>query len=100
MNRGELNMTFTETTIRIPTKMIAYIQSATEDDELQRNAMMLYPYIKNGTISHGRAAEILGISKLKLIDLYGDCGLPYFDIERSEIEKEIQTYYDLRDKEI
>lgn len=49
-------------------------------------------------MSHGKAAEILGISKLKLSDLYGDCGLPYFDIERSEIEKEIQTYYALKDK--
>ena len=33
---------------------------------------MLYPYILNQTISHGRAAEILGIRKSELIDLYDE----------------------------
>ena len=37
------------------------------------------PYIDK-TISHGRAAEILGMSKLDLFDLYANIGFPYFDL--------------------
>ena len=47
-----------------------------KSDELRRNALLLYPFIKNETISHGRAAEILGISKWELIELYGSEGFP------------------------
>lgn len=39
--------------------------------------MMIYPYIKNLIISHGRAAEILGISKWELITLYDN--MAYLD---------------------
>lgn len=37
--------------------------------------MILYPYVHDGIISHGRAAEILGIFKMDLIVLYGELGL-------------------------
>lgn len=36
------------------------------ETELARNALLLYPYILNQTISHGGAAEILGIRKSEL----------------------------------
>lgn len=50
-----------------------------KSDELRRNALLLYPFIKNETISHCRAAEILGISKWELIEFYGSEGIPYID---------------------
>ncbi|MCM1125829.1 MAG: hypothetical protein NC429_05100, partial [Lachnospiraceae bacterium] len=49
--------------ITVPTEMVSYVTMEDKDMELQRNALLLYPYIKNLTISHGRAAEMLGISK-------------------------------------
>lgn len=63
-----------------------------EQTELERNALMLYPYIKNLTISHGRAAEILGISKWELIQLYDRMGLAYLDQDISEVESEMEIY--------
>ena len=39
------------------------------DSALRRNALLLYPMIWEGKMSHGRAAEILGVKKLDLIDL-------------------------------
>ena len=50
----------------IPEEMKPYIDST---NKLRQNAILLYPYILDKTISHGRAAEILGMSKLDLIDL-------------------------------
>ena len=56
-------------TINVPTGMAKYLVTLNPEAELTRNALLLYPYILNQTISHGRAAEILGIRKSELIDL-------------------------------
>lgn len=53
--------------------------------------MMLYPYVHDGIISHGRAAEILGIFKTDLIVLYGRMGLSYIEMTDDEIEEELAT---------
>ena len=64
--------------------------------QLVRNAMLVYPYIKNGVISHGRAAEMLGIFKIDLIMLYGKLGLPYFDESEEEFESDLEVLKSLR----
>lgn len=52
---------------------------------------MLYPSIANNTISHGRAAELLGMHKMELIKLYSKLGISYLDMTDEEFEEEIQT---------
>jgi len=78
--------------ISVPKEMILYVNSKDKKEELERNALILYPYIKNLTISHGRAAEILGIRKLDLITLYNEIGLPYLNMDISEVEEDVKTY--------
>lgn len=56
-----------------------YMMSEDEETRITRNAMLVYPYIKSGVLSHGKAAELLGLRKTELITLYGKLGLPYFD---------------------
>ena len=63
--------------------------------ELRRNALLLYPIIKNETISHGRAAEILGISKWELIELYGSEGFSYIDQNWDEAEQDAANVMEL-----
>jgi hypothetical protein len=46
-------------------------------------------------ISHGKAAEILGIRKLDLIDLYASMGLPYLDQTMDELDEDLSTLHDL-----
>ena len=65
-------------TINVPTGMSKYLVAENPETELTRNALLLYPYILNQTISHGRAAEILGIRKSKLIDLYDNLRIKIF----------------------
>ena len=69
------------------------------ETELTRNALLLYPYILNQTISHGRAAEILGIRKSELIDLYDELGYSYFDMTLDELDDELDTFRRLKKKE-
>jgi hypothetical protein len=85
-------MEFADMKIKVPKEMTMYLSVDDQQTELERNAMILYPYIKNLTISHGRAAEILGINKLDLIALYSDMGLAYLDMSMEEIEEDVATY--------
>ncbi len=54
----------------------SYIMDTLESDvlflskgiaQITRNAMLVYPYIKSGVMSHGKAAEMLGLHKIVYI---------------------------------
>ena len=81
----------TTVTMELPDELISYAIPESKEKQLARNAMMLYPYIQEGRISHGKAAEILGIFKMDLITLYGKMGLPYIKMSDEEIEEELET---------
>ena len=72
-------------TIKVPVGMSKYL--------------LLYPYILNQTISHGRAAEILGIRKAELIDLYDKLGYSYFDMTMDDLDEELETFRQLKKAE-
>ena len=77
--------------MEIPDEMLEFAMPSNKDEQLKVNAMILYPYIQQGMISHGKAAEILGIFKIDLITLYGKMGLSYIDMSEDEIEEELKT---------
>lgn len=90
-------MVATETiTIKVPAGMKKYVADTNVEMELTRNALLLYPYIANQTISHGRAAEILGIRKSELIDIYDKLGYSYFDMTMDDLDAELKTYRQLK----
>ncbi len=82
--------------LEMPEKLAAFAMPSEKEDQLERNAMILYPYIRKGVISHGKAAEILGIFKMDLITLYGRLGLPYIEMTDEEIDEELETVRQLR----
>ena len=87
-------------TINVPTGMAKYLVTLNPEAELTRNALLLYPYILNQTISHGRAAEILGIRKSELTDLYDKLGYSYFDMTMDELDDELDTFRRMKEKEV
>ena len=85
-------------TIKVPVEMRKYLEELSPELELRRNALLLYPYILNQSISHGRAAEILGIGKPELLDIYDKLGYSYLDLIQDELEEDIDTYLQLKKK--
>ena len=77
--------------MEMPDEMVEFAMPSNKDEQLKVNAMILYPYIQQGMISHGKAAEILGIFKIDLITLYGKTGLSYIDMSEDEIEEKLET---------
>ncbi len=75
------------------------MSSMNAETEITRNALLLYPYILNQTISYGSAAEILGIRKSELIDIYDKLGYSYLDMTMNELDSELETFRQLKKKE-
>ena len=74
--------------VRIPENAKEYVMHDTSEE--MRNALLLYPSIANNTISHGRAAELLGMHKMELIELYSRLGIPYIEMPDEEFEEEVE----------
>ena len=91
-------MTMQAVSINIPDAMVEYATVQNESSQLMRNAMILFPYIQNETISHGKAAQILGIHKMDLIALYSTLGIPYLDQTKEELESDLSVLKNLRNR--
>lgn len=77
--------------ILVPEEMAPYIFSDDKEMKLIQDAMMLYPLIKNQTVSHGRVAQILGVNKRDLIDLYSSMGIPYLNQSEDELLSDLHS---------
>jgi len=77
--------------LELPEEAVQYVSSRDERDVFARNAMLLYPFIRNETISHGRAAQILGVSKIELIEFYSGMGISYFDLTEDELDEDVRA---------
>lgn len=85
-------MALVDVNIKVPVEMSVYLEPSEKVTELERNAMLLYPYILKQVISHGRAAEILGIRKNDLIDIYDKMGFSYLDQTMDDLDSELEAY--------
>lgn len=88
----------TAVSIKVPDTMVEFATDENKKSELVRNAMILFPYIQDETISYGKAAQILGISKMDLIALYSTLDIPYFDQTKEELESDVATLKELRER--
>lgn len=77
--------------LTVPESMAPYFRGDGDMQLFERNAMLLYPYIKNMTISYGRAAEILGVHKTDLIEFYDSLGIPYLNQSKEELLRDLET---------
>ncbi len=79
--------------LTVPDPMYDFLKSHTllEDEKKLQLALLLYPYIKNETISFGYAANLIGMNRLDFIELYGAIGIPYFDMTKEELDEEIKA---------
>lgn len=91
-------MALVDINIKVPVEMAVYLEPSGKVTELERNAMLLYPYILKQAISHGRAAEILGIRKNDLIDIYDKMGFSYLDQTMDDLDMELDAYRKLKSK--
>ena len=81
--------------ITVPENMAPYLKDMDSEQAFKRNAMILYPLIRDLTISHGRAAEILGVHKTDLIEFYDAMGIPYLNQSKEELLADLAALDDV-----
>ena len=91
-------MALVDVNIKVPVEMAVYLKPSDQVTELERNALLLYPYVLKQSISHGRAADILGIRKNELRDIYDRFGFSYLDLTMDDLDEELETYRKMKAK--
>ena len=91
-------MTMASMELKYPEQAKEYIVDGTS--EIAKNALLIYPSIVCNKISHGKAAELLGIKKIELIQLYGRLGISYIDMSDEEFEEEMETVRKFRKEKV
>ncbi len=86
--------------VSVPKGMVPYLDVEEKGLSFEQSAMLLYPLTQNCVISHGRAAEILGVRKWNLIEFYDKMGIPYLNQSREELDAEIAGFATLREKRV
>ena len=84
-------MNYATVQITVPEGVVPYLVDDGQGGPFDRDAMLLYPLIRNATISHGRAAEILGVCKTELIEFYDSIGIAFLDQSEAELFEDLQT---------
>ena len=65
-----------------------------KDEELygvRLKELLLFQFIKQEKISFGKAAEIMGISKMQFVNDLGDLGIPYLENDIEEVLNYVKT---------
>ena len=88
---------YEEISIRIP-EMMKFVFNPDDDmgNTFKRDALLLYPFIMQGRISNGRAADILGVNKWELIEWYESQGLMCLSTSIEDAKKDLATLRCLR----
>ena len=69
--------------VTVPEGIVPYLDDTERDISFERNARI---------ISHGRAAEILGVRKWDLIEYYNGLGIPYLNQRKEDLLADLATF--------
>ena len=80
-----------QVSMNVPKELAPYFDNHGYDWTFEKGALLLLPYVQGKTISHGRAAELLGVRKWDLIEYYDSIGVPYLNQSKNDLMQDIET---------
>jgi predicted HTH domain antitoxin len=75
--------------IELPRDLMAALNIPTSELGRRAKEWVVLELFQEGEISAGKAAEILGMSKVRFLDFLNARNLPYLDASPQELEREI-----------
>ena len=85
--------------MNVPKELAPYLTGSGTGQDFDRDALLIYGLIQAQRLSHGRAAEILGVKKRDLIEYYNAMGLPYLRQSKEDLLNELKTWDRIRRNE-
>lgn len=80
-----------EIRVRFDEDLLPLLGESPEEIERHVFEMIVIELYRRGTISAGRAAELLHMERLAFIRWTGELGIPYFDISTDELREELRV---------
>ena len=78
----------------IPDAIIGFLPADDTAVKTRLKKLLLADLARQGAISFGKAAEIVGVDKMAFITEMGNMGIPYFDGIASEVWSDAETVAD------
>jgi predicted HTH domain antitoxin len=75
--------------IELPQELVAVLNVPEADLGRRATEWVILELFQEGEISSGKAAEILGLSKSRFLDLLDARKLPFLDAEPGELERDL-----------
>ncbi len=77
-------------TIQIEDELARLMRDADAPVERTARELMVIELYRRGTISGGKAAELLGMDRLDFIHRAADVGIPYFSMSEQDLVEEME----------
>mgnify|MGYP000514499000 CR=1 FL=1 len=77
-----------ELKLDLPPDLLKVLESLGDPQQMIKECLVLELY-RRGEISSGKAAELLGMSRLEFIQYSGRLGIPFFRYSPEELEAEL-----------
>lgn len=77
--------------IDVPETLLSYVDVNDAEYKKKIRELIAYELVKENKISFGKAAEMLGMTKIQFITDLGKMGIPYFDLENDEIISDMRN---------
>ena len=75
--------------IELPSDLLVALDVPVEHIGQQSKEWIVLELFREGRISSGKAGELLGMSKIKFIELLGKYAVPYLDLSQGELASDI-----------
>ncbi|MDP4147449.1 MAG: UPF0175 family protein [Bacillota bacterium] len=75
----------------MPSEILNYVSVNDSNYSDRVRELMIYVLVKEGKISFGKGAQMLGITKIDFITDLGKLGIPYFNESITEVESDLKT---------
>jgi predicted HTH domain antitoxin len=83
--------------LELPRDLLGALDVSQAEIEIRLRQLIALELVREGRISSGKGAELLGISKLDFIKLLAEHGVDYFTESPKELAAEVSTLEDLLD---
>lgn len=77
--------------IQLDDDLVEVIQAGEESLDRTARELIVLELYRRGSIASGKAAQLLGMSRVEFIRYSGRLGIPYFDTTDDEWEAELRT---------
>lgn len=77
--------------VELDDELVALLRSADQTADRAAREMIVLELYRRGAISSGKAAEVLGMSRLDFIQSAGRLGIPHFAASDNDLANEVEA---------